>query len=115
MGRIVLAVLFVAAGLLHFLKPGMYVKIMPPFLSGPLGLVYASGAAEMLGGIGLLVPATRVMAAWGLVALLICVWPANLYMAMRPEVFPGIPVWALWVRLPLQIPMILWAWKYTRS
>jgi len=49
------------------------------------------------------------------VALLVCVWPANVYMAMRPELFPGIPVWALWVRVPLQVPMIWWALMYTRG
>lgn len=115
MGRLVLAVLFVVAGLIHFVKPGMYVKIMPPMLPAPLELVYLSGLAEILGGIGLLVPATRQAAAWGLVALLVCVWPANVFMAMRPELSPGIPVWALWARVPLQVPMIFWAWRYTRG
>ena len=115
MARILLAVLFVVAGLIHFVKPGMYVKIMPPMLPAPFALVYLSGLAEILGGIGLLVPATRQAAAWGLVDLLVCVWPANVYMAMRPELFPGIPVWALWARVPLQVPMILWALRYTRG
>ena len=115
MGRLVLAVLFVVAGLIHFVKSGMYVKIMPPMLPAPLELVHLSGLAEILGGIGLLVPATRQAAAWGLLALLVCVWPANVYMAMRPEMFPGIPVWALWARVPLQVPMIFWAWRYTRG
>ena len=115
MGRLVLAVLFVVAGLIHFVKSGMYVKIMPPMLPAPLELVYLSGLAEILGGIGLLVPATRQAAAWGLVALLVCVWPANVFMAMRPELSAGIPVWALWARVPLQVPMIFWAWRYTRG
>ena len=93
MARILLAVLFVAAGALHFLYPGTYLKIMPPILPAGLVLVYISGVAEMLGGVGLLVPGTRKDAAWALVALLVCVWPANVYMAMRPDLFPGIPAW----------------------
>ena len=114
MGRVLLAVLFILAGALHFVKQGMYVKIMPPMIPAPWAMVSLSGMAEILGGLGLLVPMTRQAAAWGLVALLVCVWPANLFMAMRPDFFPGIPVWALWVRIPLQIPMILWAFRYTR-
>lgn len=115
MARILFGVLFVLAGVLHFVKTGIYVKIMPPMLPEPRMMVYLSGVAEILGGVGILVPATRQAAAWGLIALLVCVWPANLYMAMRPELFPGIPGWALWLRLPLQIPMILWAWQYARQ
>ncbi|SFS21450.1 Uncharacterized membrane protein [Granulicella pectinivorans] len=115
MARILFGVLFVLAGMLHFVKPGMYVKIMPPMVPAPWMMVYLSGVAEILGGVGVLVPVTRQAAAWGLVALLVCVWPANFYMAMRPELFPGIPVWALWVRVPMQMPMIWWAWMYTRG
>jgi uncharacterized membrane protein len=115
MARILFGVLFVLAGVLHFVKTGMYVKIMPPLFPAPRMMVYLSGVAEILGGIGVLVPATRQAAAWGLVALLVCVWPANFYMAMRPDLFPGIPGWALWARIPVQVPMIWWAWLYTRG
>jgi uncharacterized membrane protein len=69
----------------------------------------------MLGGIGLLFhQPIRRLAAWGLVALLIAVFPANLHMAFHPSSFPNVPVWALWLRLPLQLPLIWWAWLYTR-
>jgi uncharacterized membrane protein len=62
-----------------------------------------------------LVPATRRAAAWGLVVLLVAVMPANVWMVQHPERYPGIPIWVLWVRLPLQGVLIWWAWRYTRG
>lgn len=112
-GRIAFGLLFLVAGVLHLAVPGVYLKIMPPLLPHPLALVYVSGVAEMLGGVGVLLRATRRAAASGLVLLLLAVWPANLYMALVPGRFPGIPGWALWARLPLQVPLIWWAWRYT--
>ncbi len=112
-GRIILAVLFLVAGCLHFLIPQTYIKIMPPFLPAPRFIVQLSGAAEILGGLGLLVPSTRHAAAWGLVALLIAVFPANIYMVVDHARFASIPLWLLWLRLPLQLPLIYWAWLYT--
>ena len=116
-GRTILAVLFLISGMLHFIVPQTYLRIVPPYLPQPLLLLYISGAAEMLGGLGLLIPATRQAAAWGLVALLIAVWPANLYMAMAHVPFAGIfgQSWVQWLRVPLQIPLIYWAWVYTRA
>jgi uncharacterized membrane protein len=120
-GRIVLAIVFIAAGALHFLIPRTYTAIMPPYLPTHLALVYISGAFEMLGGIGLLAPAdfnglhARRFAAWGLVALLIAVMPANVQMVIDHAKFASIPPWALWLRLPLQLPLIWWAWLYTRQ
>jgi uncharacterized membrane protein len=115
-GRILLAVLFLVAGALHFVIPHPYLKIMPPWLPNPRLLVQISGAAEILGGLGLLVPSTRQAAAWGLIALLIAVLPANIYMASAHLQFPGImgQSWAQWARVPLQFPLIYWAWLYTR-
>ena len=115
MARVTLAVLFIVAGSLHFLAPQVYVRIVPPYLPAHLGLVYASGVAEVLGGIGLLFPATQRAAAWGLVALLIAVLPANIYMATAHLPAPGVmgQSWAQWLRIPLQIPLIYWAWRYT--
>ena len=110
-----MAVLFIFAGALHFAIPKVYLGIMPPILPAPLFLVYVSGACELLGGVGLLVPTTQRFAAWGLIALLIAVSPANIHMAMIPERFPSIPQWALWARVPLQIPLIWWAWLYARK
>ena len=87
---------------------------MPPQLPYPNLLVHISGACEILGGLGLLLPATRTLAASGLIALLIAVLPANLYMALDHAHWLNIPQWLLWTRLPLQLPLIAWAWLYTR-
>ena len=113
-GRYLFAALFVVAGILHFVFTPVYVRIMPGYLPAPEMLVWVSGAAEIAGGLGLLWPPTRVAAAWGLVVLLIAVFPANLTMVMEPGRFPSVPLWAAWLRLPLQLPMIYWAWLYTR-
>jgi uncharacterized membrane protein len=112
--RPILAVLFVVAGALHFVLTPVYVSIMPAYLPQPALLVQISGAAEILGGIGLLVPFTQQSAAWGLVLLLVCVMPANLNMALHAYRWPSIPVWLLWARLPLQVPLIGWAWLFTK-
>jgi len=116
-GRPLLAILFITSGCLHFFYPGIYLKIMPPYLPAHTSLVHISGAAEILGGLGLLIPATRHAAAWGLVALLIAILPANIYMATSHLRIPGImgQSWAQWLRIPLQIPLIYWAWLYTRA
>jgi len=113
-GRITFGVAFVIAGLLHFVLTPLYVDTMPPYLPEPRLLVQFSGLCEILGGLGLLEPRTRVVAAWGLVALLVAVTPANLNMAIHPEQWPRIPNWILWLRVPLQLPLIAWAWLYTR-
>ena len=116
-GRVLLAVFFLAAGSLHFAAPQPYLRIMPPNLAAPLALVYLSGAAEILGGAGLLIPATQRIAAWGLVVLLIVVLPANIHMATAHLAAPGImgQNWAQWLRIPLQLPLIYWTWVYTRA
>ncbi len=107
----IMAALYVVAGVNHFVNPRMYLKIMPPYLPAPAALNYAAGAAEMLLGVMLLFPTVRPLAAWGIIALLIAVFPANLYMYQRG--FRGIPRWALLLRLPLQLVLIAWAWWYT--
>jgi uncharacterized membrane protein len=115
-GRILLASIFLISGCLHFLAPDVYLRIMPPWLPAHRLLVHLSGAAELLGAIGLMIPSTRQIAAWGLVILLIAVLPANVYMATSHLRLPGImgQSWAQWLRVPLQIPLIYWAWLYTR-
>lgn len=105
-----LAVLFVGAGVAHFGWPGVFVRIVPPYLPRPLLLVYLSGAAEVLGGLGVLVPALRVYAGWGLLLLLCAVLPVHVYMARHPDAFAQIPRWALYARVPLQF--VLMAWVY---
>lgn len=102
---------YVAAGLLHFVRPRMYEAIMPDYLPAHRELVYASGVAEMAGGAALLAPDEDVRrhGAWWLVATLVAVFPANLHMALHPERYPKIPRPALYARLPLQLGFIAWA------
>lgn len=104
----------VVAGALHFVYTNSYIQIVPAWLPSPRVLVQISGAAEILGGLGLLLPQTRRAAAWGIVALLIAVLPANVNMALHHAQWPAIPAWALWTRVPMQLPLAWWAWLYTR-
>ncbi len=118
--RYVMAVLYVIAGAMHFLVPEVYVQIVPPVLPGPLTLVYLSGIAEIALGLGLFHPRTRRLAAWGLIGLLIAIFPANVYMATSGVVIEGTPGGGdpseivRWGRLPLQVILVAWAWWYTR-
>ncbi|HKX33356.1 MAG TPA: MauE/DoxX family redox-associated membrane protein, partial [Blastocatellia bacterium] len=83
--NILLAFLFVAAGILHFIKPEMYVRIMPRYLPWPLLLQYVAGAFEILFGVMILIPKYRRLGAWGLILLLLAVFPANIQMALHPD------------------------------
>ena len=114
--RILLAVLMSTAGIFHFIAPDGFVAIVPDYLPYPLALVYVSGVFEFLGGIGLLIPRVRRFAAWGLIALFICVFPANINMAVHQLKFFGTlyPIFN-WVRLPFQIVFIAWAYWYTKD
>lgn len=112
--KYVLSVFFVAAGLNHFIDPAFYLKIMPPYLPWHLFLVYLSGFFEVALGLLLLLPAFTRPAAWGLIALLIAVVPANIQMAINPQLYPEISPLALWLRLPLQAVFVAWAFWYTR-
>ncbi len=110
--------LYVFAGVMHFVRPDFYVQIMPPYLPWHLELVYLSGIAEIVLGIAVLIPAWRVPAAWGIIALLIAVFPANLHVALNNVpvggATEGLGIWN-WVRLPFQALFILWAWWYTKD
>jgi uncharacterized membrane protein len=117
-GRIVMGSLYVVAGTAHFVLTRVYVHVMPAYLPAPHALVLISGAAEIAGGVGVLMPEylglpTRRAAAWGIILLLIAVAPVNVWMAQHPELTPGVPQWMLWVRVPLQLPLIWWAWMNT--
>jgi uncharacterized membrane protein len=109
-----MGVLYVVAGSAHFVATRAYERMVPSYLPAPHELVLLSGAAEIAGGLGVLIPGRRRAAAWGLVCLLVAVFPANLWMAQHPELSPGVPLWVLWLRLPLQLPLIWWAFRYTR-
>ncbi|CAN5450043.1 DoxX family protein [soil metagenome] len=106
--------LMVAAGANHFLNEALYVGIMPHYFPYPRELVWISGVAEMGLGAALLVPRFQVLAAWGLIALLVAVFPANINMLQHPDVLPQAPLWVLWLRLPLQGVFIGWAYWFTR-
>jgi uncharacterized membrane protein len=109
-----LAAFFVVAGVNHFANPDFYVRIMPPYLPAHRELVVLSGVFEVLGGLGVLMPTSRGLAGWGLILLLLAVFPANIHMALHPEQFASIPVFALYARLPLQIVFIAWTYWATR-
>jgi len=109
-----LGLVFIVAGVNHFVVPGPYRRIVPPGWGDPAALVAVSGVAEIAGGLGVLMPRTRRPAGVGLIALLAAVFPANLHMALHPEEFRRIPRWALFARLPLQPLMMRWAWRATR-
>ncbi len=89
--------------------------MMPPYLPWPGPLVAISGVAEIAGGSGLLVPRTRVLAGWGLIALLVAVFPANLHIALHGWPGVNLPAWVLWARLPLQIVMVAWVYWAART
>jgi uncharacterized membrane protein len=106
--RWLLAVFFILAGSNHFISPQTYMEIMPPYLPWPLGLVYVSGVAEIVPGIAVLFPRWRRWAGWGLIALLVAVFPANMHMALNG--FHSVPAWILWARLPVQFLLIGWVY-----
>ncbi len=115
-GRWGLAGLFVVSGILHLAMPKPYIRIVPPMLPRPDLFVLISGAAEILGGIGLLVPQLKRPAGYGLAVLLIAVFPANIYMAVAHVPVDGIlgHRWLQWLRLPVQLPLIWLALRYAR-
>jgi uncharacterized membrane protein len=111
MARLLLGAFFLAAGLLHFLRPKPYVATVPDAFPRKRELVYASGVAEIVGGAGVLHPGTRRAAGWWLIATLIAIFPANVQMALHAERYRAIPAPLLWLRLPLQALLIAWAWR----
>ncbi|MCR4030377.1 MULTISPECIES: DoxX family protein [Flavobacterium] len=107
-----MALLYILAGINHFRKPGMYIKIIPPVFKNPKLINILSGAAEIILGVLLTLPFTKSFAAWGIIALLIAIFPANLYMFQNKKAGFGLPRWILFVRLPLQFVLIYWAYQY---
>ena len=106
------AALFFIVGVLHFVMPAFFDRIVPPWLPDARLATYVSGVCEIAGAIGLLIPATRAAAAWGLIALLVAVLPANIHMlnqARAVEASFGYLA-ALWIRLPLQPLLMWWVW-----
>lgn len=113
--RYLFGAFFIAAGLNHFVNTDFYLRIMPPYLPWHLPLVYLSGIAETALGALLLFRRWSAIAAWGLIALLIAVFPANLHMALNAGLYPQFSPILLWLRLPLQGALVGWAYWYTRD
>ena len=113
--KYILAAAFILAGINHFLNPQFYLKMMPPVLPAHIFLIYLSGVFEILFGVLLLIPKFSRFAAWLIIALLIAVFPANIYMALNPQMFPDISPTVLYLRLPLQFVLIAWAFWFTRK
>ena len=110
-----LAVFYLFAGTMHFVKPRAYQAIVPDWLPAKREIVYASGVAELAGGAGVLHPRTRRAAGWWLIATLIAIFPANVNMAVNAGRFRAIPPWTLWARLPIQALLIAWAHRATNG
>lgn len=108
-----LALLMVSAGILHFVRYDFFLKIVPDYLPFPLEIVYVSGVCEIALGVLLLIRRFSHLAAWGIVALFIAVFPANIYAYQHQELIPAPPI-AHFLRLPLQGLLILWAYSHTR-
>ncbi len=109
---------YVWAGARHFIKTDYYVQMMPPYLPWHLQLVYLSGIAEIVCGVGVMIPPTRKLAAWATIALLLAVYPANIHVAVNNVPMLGAEEGAglaNWVRLPFQFILIAWAGWYTRG
>jgi uncharacterized membrane protein len=112
--KVILAFFMIGAGVMHFARPNFYLKIMPPYLPAHYELVLLSGVCEVVLGVLLLVPKVSKLAAWGIIALLVAVFPANIHIFQNPEVLPAPPILHL-LRLPLQGLLILWAYWHTKS
>lgn len=110
-----MALLYIAAGINHFVNTNMYVSIMPPWLPQTMMLVYVSGVFEILFGLLLIPSSTRTFAAWGIILLLIAVFPANIQMSVNYYRSQHPYFWLTILRLPLQFVLIWWAYLYTKK
>ncbi|MGB1231459.1 MAG: DoxX family protein [Winogradskyella sp.] len=110
--RILFGIFFAFAGIMHFVKPKMYMRIMPNYLPNPKALVFWSGVAELLLGIGLCIPALRDISIYGIIAMLLVFLLVHFYMLSSKKASAGIPKWILVLRLPLQFVLMYWAWGY---
>ena len=112
----ILGCVFIAAGVNHFVATDFYMKMAPPYLPNHLLLVQVSGVAEALGGLGVLIPRTRRAAGWGLILLLVAVFPANVQMSLDAHAAGASLLWqaVTWMRLPFQALFIYWVWEATQ-
>lgn len=108
-----MAAIYILAGINHFRVPRLYAKMIPPSLPSPKALNIISGLAEIAFGSMLCIPSISVWGAWGIITLLVAIFPANFYMYANDKAALGLPKWVRLVRLPLQLVLIYWAWLYT--
>lgn len=108
-----MALLYIIAGLNHFRTPRLYHKIIPPYFPNPKSLNLLCGCFEVILGIMLCIPMLSKFAAWGIISVLIAVFPANIYMYLNDEASLGIPSWIRFIRLPFQFVLLFWAYCYT--
>jgi uncharacterized membrane protein len=110
--RFALALCFIIAGTAHLIAPAPYLAIVPSYIPRAAAMVAISGIAEILGAIGICFRPTRVAAGWGLIALLVAVFPANIQAISSGMVIGGhsLPAWMLWARLPFQLILIAWVY-----
>ena len=113
LSRFALALFFIIAGAAHFIAPAPNLAIVPSYLPWPTAMVALSGAAEILGGLAVCFRPTRIVAGWFLIALLVAVFPANIYAISTGMVIGGhaLPAWMLWARLPFQLLFIVWVYR----
>ena len=109
----IMSFFYILAGIMHFLKPRFYLQIMPPYIPWHKTIVFLSGVAEILLGVFLLLPLYSKQAAWGVVVLLILIFPAHIHHLRSNPPGSKIPNWALYLRMPLQGVLIYWAWWHT--
>lgn len=113
--KVIFALIFITAGTLHFVKTDFFVRIMPPFIPWHFFWVYLSGIFEIILGVMILIPKFSRIAAYGLIILLIGVFPANIYMALNTQLFPEFGLIGLYLRLPIQFVLIAWAYRLTKN
>ena len=108
LARVLLALFLIIAGIGHFIIPEFYLRMMPPYLPAPYSLIYISAVAEIALGVCALIPKLQPIAKYGIILLLLAIFPANIHMALNPHLFPEFSSIGLLLRLPFQAIFILW-------
>jgi len=111
-GFYIMAVIYIVAGLMHFVKPKTYMRVMPKYLPNHKALVFWSGIAELLLGVGLCIPVLKVISIYSIIAMLAIFLMVHFYMLSSKKAAAGIPKWILILRIPLQFGLMYWAWMY---
>lgn len=114
LSRALLAIFYILAGTMHFVIPEFYIKMMPPYVPMHNEMVFVSGLMEIILGFGIMGKKTMRYSAWGIIALLIAVFPANVHAYLTAD-GTDFPKWLLLIRLPLQFVLIYWAYLFTRK